>query len=225
MSRHRPRWKHCAVAASLALVWSASAAKAGLVGYCKDLDDLIAQSDAIVVATIRSEDPGLDLWGRYSIDVTDTISGTIAKGPLEVKLRDLSFGEQDLFGGLEPGHRYLLFVEKRHSADGHYSSVNCDGNHIELEPFVPIESAATPRERVLKVLDRNAACLDHLARRAFEESQIYAHSGNWGEAEARAICAARARNGDEDPNPCGVPVRREINVMIRCPPPEPPSPK
>lgn len=202
----------------------AGEARAGLVGYCKDLDDLIAQSDAIVVATIRSREQGMDLWGRYSIEVTDTISGSIANGPLDVELRDLGFGEQDLFGRLDTGHRYLLFVEKRHSEEGRYSSVNCAGNHVELEPFVPVESAGTPRERVLELLDRNAACLDHLAKRAFEESQIYAHSGNWSEAEWRSVCAARARNGDEDPNPCGAPVRRSVS-MIRCPPPAPPPAK
>ncbi len=201
---------------ALAALLAAGPARAGSVGHCKDLDDLISRSDAIVVATLRSGQLDHDGSGRFSIEVTDTLAGSITNGPIEVDLRDLPFGEQDLFGGLESGHRYLLFVEKRHGGDGRYASVNCRGNHVELERFVPVEGAPTARERVLKLLDRNAACLDHLAKRAFEESQIYAHSGDWSQAEARAICAARTRNGDEDPNPCGVPLRRSASA-IRCP--------
>ena len=206
-----------AVVTSLASASFASAAHAGPGGYCKDLDDLIAQSDAIVVATIRSGVQRRDLWDHDSVEVTDATSGSIAKGPIEVELRDLRFGEQDLFGGLATGHRYLRFLKKD---EARYASVNCAGNHVELEPFVPVESAATPRERVLRLLDRNAACLDHLAKRAIEESQIYAHSGNWDEAEWRSICAARALEGDEAPNPCGVQVRRSVSA-IRCPAPDP----
>ena len=169
----------CILALLTAALFSAPApAVARLVGYCTNVDDLIEQSDLIVVAHVVSASaPMLDGWTTLQVHVEEVFRGRVRGDSLAVQLGPIP-GDLPDAENVPNGWRYLLFLRE---VEGRLVGVDCPGDRLSLEPRIEIPSRELPvRERILKLLETNLACREREIERTAKELEQFAGIGEPG---------------------------------------------
>lgn len=175
------------------------AADARSVGDCENLDDLIDQSDLIVVASIPHQDIGLtNGWMTYDIRIEEILQGAVATEALTVALVDAP-GPHDLANVPEPG-RMLLFLRK---TEGRFVGVDCGYDQIGIEPDIAIPPPEpSVRDRVLRLLAASLACHQKRIDAEYKRPERFSSPGAWLRPIDEVIADLDASRTQLDADPC-----------------------
>jgi hypothetical protein len=114
------------------------------------LDELVAKSDAVAIATIIQPHQGFSGYSRCTIQVVRLLKGELSPQILTVVLRDVGFRtpisderrEHFAEGQFLHLSKHVIFLEKANVVGEPsigYVSVNCEGSHFPLSPDVDLK--------------------------------------------------------------------------------------
>jgi len=150
--------------------------------------ELLAKSDAIVVATISEKlsEPDFGASAYYKIYRERTLKGDVGE-TLSVQMRQLEVSTPAQEGqkgvwlagadalSFSVGSRYVLFLSKaKDDAKASFENVNCDGSSFEVSPWLKLDSLNGKSLRdALRILlldyrDYSRARLKHIEQRTEE---------------------------------------------------------